>query len=76
MGDLDIENFPTILVRRGDWILFFGTLLPQPGHLRRLLETLMAQTPEESRLYACSNPERSEWQANRDLAEIGRVSPS
>ena len=76
LGDLDIENFPTILIRRGRWILFFGVLLPQPGHLRRLLESFMAQTPEESQLYACSNAERGGWQANGDLSGIGLQPPS
>ena len=38
--DVEIENFPTLLVARGDQLLFAGTMLPQIGHLRRLLETL------------------------------------
>lgn len=71
LGNLDVENFPTILVRRGEWVLFFGTLPPQMGHLRRLVETFFEQTPEESRAYAFSSPERSAWQKNADLAGIG-----
>ncbi len=72
LGNLDVENFPTILVRRGDWILFFGTLPPQVSHLRRLVETFVEQTPEESRVYAISSLERSGWQNDADLAGIGR----
>ncbi len=72
LGNLDVENFPTILVRRGDWILFFGTLPPQISHLRRLVETFVEQTPEESRIYANSSLERSGWQKDADLAGIGR----
>ena len=72
LGDLDIENFPTILVRRGEWILFFGIMLPQSGPLRRLLEVFMAQTPEESRHYTLSNPERVRWQTDADLSKLGR----
>ena len=71
LGDLDVENFPTILIRRGAWILFFGTLLPQVGHLRRLIETFVEQTPEQSKAYALSSPERSAWQEDPDLAGIG-----
>lgn len=33
----DIENFPTLLLARGGVPFFFGTLLPQPGVLTRLL---------------------------------------
>lgn len=71
LGDLDVENFPTILVRRGEWVLFFGVLPPQMSHLRRLIETLVEQTPEQSRIYAFSSPERSGWQKDADLIRIG-----
>lgn len=72
LGDLEIENFPTILVRRGEWVLFFGTMLPQVSHLCRLIETFLEQTPEQSRIYATSNRERSAWQADPDLSGLGR----
>ena len=70
MGDLDVENFPTLLIRRGSAVLFFGTMLPHLGHLRRTLETFGEQTPEESVHYARSNPERLAWQSNRDLVGL------
>jgi thioredoxin 1 len=40
VGELEVENFPTILVERDGARLFFGALPPQHEHLRRLLETL------------------------------------
>lgn len=40
VGDLEVENFPTILVERDGARLFYGPLPPQHEHLRRLLETL------------------------------------
>jgi len=39
--DIDVENFPTILVRRGDETLFHGVMLPHHQHLQRLLEKIM-----------------------------------
>jgi thiol-disulfide isomerase/thioredoxin len=36
----EVEDFPTILVQRGDDVLFYGTMPPQVSHLRRLLESL------------------------------------
>jgi hypothetical protein len=33
----DIENFPTLLLAQGDVPRFYGTVMPQPGVLRRLL---------------------------------------
>ena len=70
MGDLDVENFPTLLVARDDVVLFFGTMLPHIGHLERLLETLRAQTAAESRDYAQRNEERRAWQADPDLRRL------
>lgn len=70
MGDLDVENFPTLLIRRGDDVLFFGTMLPHLGHLRRTLETFAAQSPEESHLYARSGAERLGWQSDADLQRL------
>ena len=71
MGDLDIENFPTLFVQRRQWVLFFGTMLPYLNYLRRMIETFQEQTAEQSRDYALLNPERRGWQENEDLARLG-----
>lgn len=42
LGDLDVENFPTLLVARGDAVLFFGTLTPHPPTLARLVQSALA----------------------------------
>lgn len=73
MGDLDIENFPTLLIQRQDSILFFGTMLPHLHHLQRTIETFVEQTPEQSRAYARSNPDRCEWQSNADLLNLAQA---
>jgi len=41
VGDLEVENFPTIRITRDDAVLFYGTLLPIHAHLERLLEELL-----------------------------------
>ena len=43
VGDLEVENFPTIRVTHGDEVLFHGTLLPMHEHLRKLLEKLLLE---------------------------------
>ena len=73
LGDLDIENFPTLFIQRQESILFFGTMLPHLSHLQRLIETLQEQTLEQSRDYASSSPERRDWQSNLDLLQLDRV---
>lgn len=67
LGDLDIENFPTLFIQRQDSILFYGTMLPHLGHLQRMIETFQEQPAAQSREYAHSNPERRGWQIDADL---------
>ena len=40
VGDIDVENFPSLAVFRGDVPLFFGPTLPQEGVVARLLDAL------------------------------------
>ena len=42
VGDLDIEDFPTILLARADQVLFFGPQLPHAQTLERLLRGALA----------------------------------
>ena len=39
--DLEVENFPTIVVKKGKATLFDGVMLPHHQHLQRLLEKLI-----------------------------------
>ncbi|MBS0447365.1 MAG: thioredoxin family protein [Proteobacteria bacterium] len=41
-GALDIETFPTVLVARGDDVLFYGPLTPQASVLLRTIEKALA----------------------------------
>jgi thiol-disulfide isomerase/thioredoxin len=38
LDPVEVENFPTVLLVRGDRVLFFGTITPQPSTLARLVE--------------------------------------
>lgn len=66
-GDLDVENFPTLVIQRGHDVLFCGPMLPMRHLLERLLETFLAQTAEESAQYARGNAERLGWQGLADI---------
>lgn len=39
LGDVDVDNFPTLLIARGAELLFFGSITPQPQTLQRLLRS-------------------------------------
>jgi thioredoxin reductase (NADPH) len=53
VGDIDIENFPTLAVFRGDKPLFYGVTMPQEGVVARTLASLArddrdaVEVPEE-----------------------------
>ena len=38
LDDVDVENFPTVLIARGGTPLFFGPITPQPATLARLVQ--------------------------------------
>jgi thioredoxin reductase (NADPH) len=40
VGDIEIENFPTLAVFRGDRPLFYGVTMPQAGVVARTLAAL------------------------------------
>ena len=46
--EMDVENFPTLMIQQGDAVRFLGTMLPYPAHLQRALEALFA-APDEPR---------------------------
>ncbi|MBI3283501.1 MAG: thioredoxin family protein [Burkholderiales bacterium] len=40
VDEIDIENFPTILIQHQDSVAFLGTMLPDTGQLQRLLVSI------------------------------------
>lgn len=67
LDDLDVENFPSIVIQRDAHVLFCGPMLPQHHLLERLIETFVAQSRAESAAYACGNAERLSWQGLADI---------
>ena len=41
MGSIDVENFPTLMIARGDDVLFFGTITPHAQTLARLVQSAL-----------------------------------
>ncbi len=43
-GDIDVENFPTLAIYRGDTLLHYGTSLPQEGTVARLIDEMAGRS--------------------------------
>ena len=39
-GDIDVENFPTLAIYRGERLLHYGVSLPQEGTVARLIDEI------------------------------------
>ena len=62
IGDVDVENFPTLLIQQGDTVAFFGTVLPDMKLADRLIAAQAEKSVAELRAEATASPERQEWQ--------------
>jgi len=67
VGDLDVENFPTLLLQRRDMVAFFGTMLPDANVADRLVQAQAALPDEELARLAQSSEERRVWQRDANL---------
>ena len=70
VGEIDVENFPTLLIQRGDVVAFFGTVAPDAGIAARLLTAQCTQNEAQLMADANSSPERAEWQKKCNLRRL------
>lgn len=70
VGDLDVDNFPTLLVQRDDTVAFFGTMLPDPAVAERLVKAQAEVAPAELARLAQSSDERRAWQRDCNLRTL------
>src|SRR5690606_15008701 len=67
IGDIDIDNFPTLLIQRGDDVAFFGTILPEVRQTARLLQAQREKSAAELKAEIAGNPDRQRWQDEANL---------
>jgi thioredoxin 1 len=72
VGDLDVDNFPTLLLQRDDTVAFFGTMLPDAQLAERLVQAQAELAPAELARLAHSNQERRDWQRDCNLQTLLR----
>ena len=70
VGDLDIDNFPTLLIQHGDNEAFFGTVLPDGGLAHRMVQAQQALSAGELAALASSTQERRDWQRDCNLRTL------
>lgn len=70
VGDLDIENFPTLLIQRQDHVAFFGTVLPDPSLAQRMIQAQVELSDAELASLSASTPERRTWQQQVNLRTL------
>lgn len=69
VGDLDIENFPTLLLQRGDQVAFFGAVQPDIGIVKRLVAAYAQKSVTELHSENTGNTERQQWQDECNLRQ-------
>ncbi|MFP5392568.1 MAG: thioredoxin family protein [Gammaproteobacteria bacterium] len=70
VGDLDIDNFPTLLIQRHDVVAFFGTVLPDVALADRLVTAQAALSDAELASGANASEERRAWQEECNLRTL------
>ena len=72
VGELDVENFPTLLVQRGETVAFFGTVLPDAAIAERMVQAQISHSDEELVRLAQSSEQRRQWQRECNLLTLLR----
>lgn len=72
VGDLDVENFPTLLLQHGETVAFFGTVLPDPAVADRMVQAQQEIPDAEQARLAQSSDERRQWQRECNLRTLLR----
>lgn len=70
LGDLDVENFPTLLVQHEGIVTFFGTMLPEGAIADRLVQSQLEIPAGEQLRLSTSSEERRQWQRDCNLAKL------
>jgi thioredoxin 1 len=70
VGELDVENFPTLLIQRGDTVAFFGTVTPEANVADRLVAAQAELDDATLARLTAGSGERRTWQEECNLREL------
>ena len=69
VGDIDVENFPTLLIQHHDIVTFYGTMQPDTNQLKRFLESQTNQTSEQLIKQNAASKQQRLWQSEANLLQ-------
>ena len=67
VGDLDIDNFPTLLIQHQDTVSYFGTMQPDTLQLRRIVQSQLDLSESQLQQLANSGATQRGWQIEANL---------
>jgi thiol-disulfide isomerase/thioredoxin len=67
VGDLDVENFPTLLIQHADVVSFYGPVLPDMRQADLLLRAHLEKSSTERQAESKASAERQDWQRSCNL---------
>jgi len=73
VGDLDVDNFPTLLIQGGETVAFFGPMPPDHRLAERLLLAQVEQDSASLQAKALGSAESRDWQKNCNLRAMLRA---
>ena len=76
VGDLDIDNFPTLLMQRGPIVSFFGAMEPDTRQAERLLQAQTGKSLSDLQTEVSQSAQRQEWQECNLLARLDDAASS
>ena len=73
VGDIDVDNFPTLLIQRGPHVTFFGSVQPSLQLAGRLIQAQLDKSSDELAADLSVSAEKQRWQTELHLAQ--RLAP-
>ena len=67
LGDFEVENFPTLLIQRGAYVGFFGSVPPALALIDRLVQAQASKSDAELATESRASVERMRWQSELHL---------
>lgn len=75
VGDLDVENFPTLLIQQAGLVAFFGSIQPGLPVADRLVTAIAKKDAAELQRETERSSEHRQWQIDCNLLQRLRAAP-